>query len=487
MKAVFDFIDKIVRPNKARGIVTRYGLAVALPLASVAVTHALFPLDRSPFSPLLVLSIVCAALFGGISVGIVSTALSLVLNVLALRPYVSFLSPEPRDLVNGVAFAIAGVLISLVAGSFAVERRRLEATLSCIGDAVISTDLKGRILFINAAAEQATGWSSADARGKNSEEIFRIVNQDTRLRVRSPILMAIASGNEASLAPNTILLRPNGTQIPVSDSVAPIRDTQGKIIGAIMVFRDISEHQKREAAWLQTQRLVSVGRLAATIAHELNNPLQSTSNFLFLITESDSSAEMRRYAIQASRELRRVSEIAQQTLPSLRGIGERSCISVSQLFDEVLSLNQNKLKNKNIEVMRRYSSETNVDARSSEIRQVLGNLVGNALDALEVNGTLHLRAKSMELSGRPVVQFVVADDGSGIMKEHQAKVFEPFFTTKRDVGTGLGLWVVKKIMDNEGGSVRIRSKIGKGTVARFSLPCSTVQSPSLLLNESSRG
>jgi PAS domain S-box-containing protein len=466
------FVHKMVWPDEARGFVTRYGLAVSLPLASVAITHALFPLDRSPFSPLLVLSIVCAAMFGGIRAGVVSTVLSLALNVLALRPALSLRGSDPRDLLNGFAFVIAGVLISLVAGSVAVERRRLEATLSCIGDAVISTDLNGRILFMNAAAQAATGWSSAKARGRRSEEIFRIVNQDTRLCVDSPILTAIASGKETCLAANTLLLRPDGTQIPVSDSVAPIRDTQGKMIGAIMVFRDISEHQKREAGWLQTQRLISVGRLAATIAHELNNPLQSISNFLFLIAKADSPKEMQHYAVQASGELLRVSEMAQQTLPSLRSVGERSSVSIGQLFDEVLSLNQNKLNNKRIEVMRRYSSETNVDARASEIRQVLRNLVGNALDALEVNGTLHLRAKPMELSGRTVVQFVVADDGSGISKEHQAKVFEPFFTTKKDVGTGLGLWVVKKIIDNEGGRVHIRSKVGKGTVARFSFPSS---------------
>ena len=154
----------------------------------------------------------------------------------------------------------------------------------------------------------------------------------------------------------------------------------------------------------------------------------------------------------------------------MRGAGERSSISVGQLFDEVLSLNRNKLKNKNVEVVRHYSAETMITARTGEIRQVLGNLVGNALDALELNGKLHLRAKPTKCSGRSVVQFVVADNGSGISKEHQTKIFEPFFTTKKDVGTGLGLWVVKKIMDSEGGCVRIRSKAGVGTVTRLCWP-----------------
>jgi signal transduction histidine kinase len=226
---------------------------------------------------------------------------------------------------------------------------------------------------------------------------------------------------------------------------------------------------EREAAWLQAQRLATVGRLAATIAHELNNPLQAVSNFLFLITQ-DGDPATRDYAMRAAQELQRASKIAEQTLSFVRGAGERSSLSVGQLFDEVLSLNRNKLKNKSVEVVRRYSPDTMVNARSCEIRQVLGNLVGNALDALELDGRLHLRAKPMECSGRPVVQFVVADNGSGISKENQARVFEAFFTTKKDVGTGLGLWVVKKIMDSEGGSIHIRSKVGEGTVARLGWP-----------------
>lgn len=479
MTVVFKYIDKAIWPDKPRGGVTRYGLALALPLAGFAITHALFPSDRSLFSPLLALSIVCAATFGGIPAGIVATAESLLLNVVALRPADPWQITDPKDLLNGFAFVFAGVLVSFVAGSVsslnrkvAIERRRLEDTLSCIGDAVISTDLYGIVLFINPAAERATGWQSSEARGRDSEEVFRIVNRETRARVESPIYKVLASGKEAGLAADTVLVRRDGSQIPVGDIAAPVRDSEGKIIGSVMVFRDISARQEHEATWLQTQRLASVGRLAATIAHELNNPLQATSNLLFLISQGGKSETLQAHAVEAMHELQRASDIANQTLSFVRGAGERSSVSVGQLFDEVLSLNRNKLKNKNIEVVRHYAAETMVSARTGEIRQVLGNLVGNALDALELNGKLYLRAKPTECSGRQVIQFVVADNGSGMSKEHQAKIFEPFFTTKKDVGTGLGLWVVKKIMDSEGGCVRIRSKAGMGTVTRLCWPMS---------------
>ena len=446
MTVIFEFVDKVIWPDKPRATATRYGLALVLPLASVVVTHSLFPIDRSPFSPLLVFSVVCAALFGGIQVGMAATATSVLLNVLALRPVVSLRISQPEDLVYAFFFVIVGVVISFVAGSVgalnrkvAIERRRLEVTLSCIGDAVISTDLNGRILLINPSAEEATGWKSSEATGRNSEDVFRIVNEKTGVTVESPIRMALALGEEVGLAMHTALLRRDGSQIPVSDSAAPIRDEQGRIIGAVMVFRNIALHREREATWLQTQRLASVGRLAATIAHELNNPLQATSNLLFIISQGGNSEALQAHAIEAMSELQRAADIAHQTLSFVRNSGERSSVSVGQLFDEVLSLNRNKLKNKNIEVLRQYSQETMVNARTGEIRQVLGNLVGNALDALEVNGKLHLRAKPMKCSGRPVVQFVVADNGCGMSNEHQAKIFEPFFTTKKDVGTGLGL------------------------------------------------
>jgi PAS domain S-box-containing protein len=481
MTGAFEFVEKMIWPDRPRGLVTRYGLALALPLGSVAITHVFFPLDRSLFSPLLALSIVCAATFGGIQVGVVATAESLLLSVLALRQVGDpWQISDRKDLLNGFAFVLAGMLVSFVAGSagalnrtVAIERRRLEMTLSCIGDAVISTDLQGHVLFINPAAESATGWKLSEAKGKDAEEVFRILQRETRGRVQSPIRQVLATGEAACLPRDIVLIRPDGSEISVSDSATPIRDLEGKIIGAVMVFRDISSHQKREETWVQTQRLASVGRLAATIAHELNNPLQAVSNFLFLIGQGQDASVTRGYVSEASQELRRASEIAKQTLSFVRGADERNSVSVGQLFEEVLLLNRNKLKNKNIQVVRRYEPEVLVTARTGEVRQVLGNLVGNALDALELNGKLHLRAKPSKYSGEPAVQFVIADNGSGITKEHRARVFEPFFTTKKDVGTGLGLWVVKNILDREGGHVSIRSKVGEGTVARLRWPLRT--------------
>jgi PAS domain S-box-containing protein len=199
-----------------------------------------------------------------------------------------------RDSIFHIAiFIMVGVFISVVAGSIGslnrsveAERRRLSVTLSCIGDAVISTDIlgQGHLPQPGLLKRQPAG-APSEAAGKPPESMFRIVHRKTRTVVENPI--ARGAGNRAPRKPRagqTVLVRRDGTEIPIQDSAAPILDAQGKMIGAVMVFRDVTVEMEREAAWLQTQRLASVGRLAATIAHEINNPLQATSNLLFLIS-----------------------------------------------------------------------------------------------------------------------------------------------------------------------------------------------------------
>ena len=221
-------------------------------------------------------------------------------------------------------------------------------------------------------------------------------------------------------------MRRDGSEIPVSDSATPIRDYHGKIIGAVMVFRDISNHQQREQTWLQTQRLASVGRLAATIAHELNNPLQAVSNLLFLIGQERDPLAIHHYTIEASQELRRASEIAKQTLSFVRGAGERNPVSVGQLFEEVLLLNRNKLKNKNIQVDRRYISEMMVTARTGEIRQVLGNLVGDMHWTRSNSMASCTSAPSPWNIPEPRRFSLLWQTMAAVCREeHQARVFEP--------------------------------------------------------------
>jgi PAS domain S-box-containing protein len=477
MNMGYSFVDRLVSPDKPRSMGMRVASGILLPLAAVASMHALFPFDASPFIPLLMLSIVCAALFGGVRAGIVATLMSMLCNVLAFRPRISIQNLSAEVLFHMAIFLVVASIISLVAGSVGAlirrveaERRRLAVTLSCIGDAVVSTDLEGRVIFMNPAAEKATGWTLERAYGKPPESMFRIVDQKTRTIVENPIRIALETGASGSPAAQTGLVRPDGTEIRIKDSAAPIRDAQSKVIGAVMVFRDVTVDAEHETAWTQTQRLASVGRLAATVAHEINNPLQAATNLLFLVSHGDDLEAAQAHAREATEELRRASEITKQTLSFSRGAGEVESLPLDQLFDDVMSLYRNKLKNKNVEVVKDHWPDTFMAARRGQVRQVLGNLIGNALDALAQDGRLYLRSRLTTYANAPAVCLVVADNGSGIAKDHMSRILEPFFTTKEDVGTGLGLWVVDKAVEGVKGTLKIRSRSGSGTVVRIVWP-----------------
>jgi len=486
MRTGFSFADRLITPDQPRGFASRFGAGLMLPLAAIALMHALFPGDESLFIPLLMLAIVSAALFGGVQAGVLATVVSAVADVLALRPWLPLRALD-RDAIFHIAmFIMVGVIISVVAGSVGslnrsleAERSKLSVTLSCIGDAVISTDIKGQVVLINPAAARATGCTFEEASGKSPESMFRVVHRKTRTVVENPIRAVLETGRPASLAGQTVLIRRDGTEIPIQDSAAPIFNAHGAMIGAVMVFRDVTVEMEREAAWLQTQRLASVGRLAATIAHEINNPLQATGNLLFLISNGADLELARTHAVLAAQELRRASEIAKQTLTFVRGAGQLVSQPVTELFDDVMSLYRNKVKNKGIEVLAEYSRSTVIESRKGEMQQILGNLVGNALDALGPQGNLYLRARPATRAGPAAVSFVVADTGTGITKANMARIFEPFFTTKKDVGTGLGLWVVKKAVEGVGGTVQVRSRFGRGTVVRVCWPLAPLEAEDL--------
>ncbi len=477
------FLGLLVSPRKPRSIVARYAVAVLLPVVCIGVAHVLFTLDRAPFFPLFTISVVVAAVYGGMRAGFVATAVSVLVNALALPPHFSIQIADSESLLRVIIFALGGIFVSLFIGGIAglqqklaVERERLRVTLTSIGDAVIATDANGCITFMNAVAESATGWSIAEATGKPLEEVFQILNEQTGARVENPIRKVFQCGAVVGLANHTVLLRRDGSEIAIDDSAAPIRDAQNHIAGAVLVFRDISEQRKKDATLLQSEKLASVGRMAATIAHEINNPLEAVSNLLYLIGSAQDLTTAQQYAAVAHEELDRAAHVTKQTLSFARRSDRREAVEFAPLIDGVLSLYGNKVRSKNIEVVKEYEPDAIAEATTSEVRQVIGNLIGNALDAMPQGGRLRLRLRRSQCGGRPTLRFVVADSGGGIAKEHRSKVFEPFFTTKDDVGTGLGLWVTKQIVEAHTGCIHLRSRVGHGTVVSVCWPITAVNS-----------
>ncbi|HYG99758.1 MAG TPA: PAS domain S-box protein [Terriglobales bacterium] len=236
---------------------------------------------------------------------------------------------------------------------------------------------------------------------------------------------------------------------------------------------DIHERKKAQEALIRSEKLASVGRMAATIAHEINNPLASAINSIYLASTAPAQSEsVHKHLNLAERELERVAHITRQTLGFYRETGQPTPVNVPEVVNGVLDLYGPKLKNKAISVQRRYRTPSSVRAIEGELRQIVSNLVSNSIDALGTNGMLHIRTSCPGLNNgqRPKVRVTIADNGAGINSQHLKRIFEPFFTTKEAIGTGLGLWVTKELVNKHEGRIRVRSRVGKGTVFSIWLP-----------------
>jgi PAS domain S-box-containing protein len=263
-------------------------------------------------------------------------------------------------------------------------------------------------------------------------------------------------------------------------SYFPVMDEGGKVQAITAASLEITQQRKAEYALIQSEKLAVVGRLAASIAHEINNPLESVTNLLYLATHSDDSGKVKEYIDTAERELRRVSAIANQTLRFHKQATSPREITCKVLMDSVISIYQGRILNSGVQVEERSRAKCVVRCFEGEIRQVLSNLIGNAIDAMHSGGgrmLLRTREGTNWRTGKRGVKFTVADTGSGIAAADLEKIFEPFFTTKGIGGTGLGLWVSKEIVERHGGELSVRSSQAEGrsgTVFSLFLPFEAV-------------
>ncbi|RXH56560.1 histidine kinase [Granulicella sibirica] len=242
----------------------------------------------------------------------------------------------------------------------------------------------------------------------------------------------------------------------------PHRDADGTVLGVIVYGCDITEQRRAEAALLQSEKLAAVGRLASSIAHEINNPLESVVNLLYLIEQTvhQDAEQARQFALLAQQELARVSQIATQTLRFFKQSTSRQRVDIPGLMDSVLALYAGKLVNSNVEVVREYRDRVELVCLEGELRQALNNLVGNAIDVMRVGGRLRVRVRGATdfATGRTGVRLTVADTGVGMSSATQSRIFEPFFTTKGIMGTGLGLWITQELVVKENGRLGVRSR-----------------------------
>jgi PAS domain S-box-containing protein len=352
----------------------------------------------------------------------------------------------------------------------------LNTTIRSIGDAVIACDTDGNVEFMNRVAEQLTGWAETDAKTKSLHEIFPIFNEDTRVAVENPVDKVRRLGTVVGLANHTFLVARDGAEVCIDDSGAPIRDSSGKMIGIVLVFRDITERRMSEGALMRAEKLAAAGRLAASVAHEVNNPLEGLTNLVYIALRSNDLGEIHHLLAQAESELARIAHITRQSLGFYRETSTPAHFKPATIVREVTDFYTSRAVSLGVSFIVNAETEREVLGSAGELRQILSNLLANSLDACASGSTIRIGASSArdprDLS-RPGVRITIADTGFGIPAKHLESIFEPFFTTKKDTGTGLGLWVSRELVEKHGGSLRVRSRTSDpfcGTVFSIFLP-----------------
>ncbi|MCB2180867.1 MAG: PAS domain S-box protein [Desulfobulbaceae bacterium] len=361
------------------------------------------------------------------------------------------------------------------------EKERLSVTLRSIGDGVITTDTEGRIVLVNRVAESLIGRTQREAFGRPLQDVFHIINEKNGQTCPNPLDKIFESGEIVDLSSDTTLISRDGTRRTIADSGSPIRDQDSKIIGAVLVFRDVTDELKKEEELMKARKLESVGVLAGGIAHDFNNILVAILGNLSLAEQyiSPDNADLCSLIQEAEKASLRAKNLTQQLLTFSKG-GDpiKQTASLENLIKEpsdfVLS-GSNVACNYVIPDTIRM-----VDVDPGQISQVIQNLIINAKQAMPGGGTIEITCSNISdeeknfphtLNKGKYVLINIKDTGTGIAASILDNIFDPYFTTKQD-GSGLGLAVCHSIISKHGGLISVQSAEGQGTTFSIYLPAS---------------
>jgi PAS domain S-box-containing protein len=332
-------------------------------------------------------------------------------------------------------------------------RLMLAAIVESSDDAIISKNLDGIITSWNAAAERLFGYTPEEIIGHS---VLRLIPRE--LHKEEPVILGKLRKGERVHHFETRRMKKNGQIIDISLTVSPIKDDNGRVIGGSKIVRDISERKAAEIALIEKEKLAATGRLAATLAHEVNNPLESIMNLSFIIAHDEHlPRSLAPYAEMLLKEVQRAGDITRQTLGYYRNAKLSGEVDVVETIQHVIGAKQKKLNEKRIKVETEFKSSIPVIGYAGELRQVFENLIENAIDALSEGGKLRVRTHLQGTPGAERIAVSICDTGTGIPTSVRGKLFEPFFTTKGNGGSGVGLWVSRSLVHKHGGWIRVRS------------------------------
>lgn len=372
--------------------------------------------------------------------------------------------------------------------ALAHERERLAVTLASIADGVITTDVDGRITLMNPVAEALTGYARDAAVGRALKEVYVALDPETRARLDPLGGVLTGRGEDAGVQRDRILASPKGVERVVAESVAPLRDRDGNVVGAVLAFRDVTRQRQTEEELLRTSKLESLGVLAGGLAHDFNNLLASILGHLSLIEDDRSDAEEVRHAVsEALGAARRARALTHRFLTFSRGGAPvRTPASVEALVRRAVEMIPP-------ETSRRYDLRFEdglhpVEVDVDQVGQALNAVLVNACQASADDGVVRVLCqnvrltpgagthRALPLADGDYVRITVRDEGAGIESEHMARIFDPYFST-RPGGRGLGLATAFSILRKHGGHIAAASRPGAGSRFDLYLPAMTNENP----------
>ncbi len=363
--------------------------------------------------------------------------------------------------------------------------------------AIYAVDHEGRCIGVNQAAVQLMGYSEEECLGRDMHSLIHATREDGSPYApqECPVHAARVEGRCIYDA-EEILWTKDGVGTHVTCSVIPL-PANGQPAGAVVTVdkpcgrakhdsvADLREAKERiESRLLESEKMATVGRLTASIAHEINNPLEAITNLLYLVRQDDAlTSECQDYLDKADEELRRVTEIVSQTLRFHRSGTQPVECTPEALVESVVALHQGKLRNTGIRVDRQHRQSKLFICPEGDLRQILSNLLSNAIDATKATGgviTIRTTPARHAPSGKAGVRISISDTGHGMNKDTAAQIFDPFYTTKGSGGSGLGLWISSSIAKRHGGRLSVRSSTDRkrrGTTFSLFLPHAAVTAP----------
>jgi PAS domain S-box-containing protein len=369
------------------------------------------------------------------------------------------------------------------------ERDRLDLIIENVGHPVVVTDGSGNFILFNRRAEmlfqqeevsaQPTGLLLQQADPSTSRALAAVRANSVKL---TSFISGLASETHTARNAEIELIDPETSEtLPMEITSVKISDAKEQVTAVVSILHDLSEireleRRRVEQQLFESEKLAAVGRLAASIAHEVNNPLEAIKNSLFLLQNTKDEASYTRFLEVARKETERVSHIIRQMLGFARRSGGVEWVNVNQVLEETLVLVEKKLRQSGIKLVTEFDDRLPLlHARPDQLRQVFLNLILNAQQAIEREGQISIRTSLYTTSLQPSISVEISDSGCGISEDDLTRIFEPFFSTRKK-GTGLGLWVTQDLIRHHGGRIEVTSEPDRGTTFQIIMP---IDSPAL--------